>query len=178
MSKNSHSNLISGIIIIVLILGFTFIISPLQKQIAENKESLQKIETELATKKADLDNLTTLNTELPQNDLSRKALSAKAPEGLNQSELINTLNSIATKNGITLHSINFDLQGENQELKNVKTVNISASFTGLYSDLVKFLTGLESSNRAFLVKSINLQRNDNTTNSSITFNLSLEAYYQ
>src|SRR3989339_293305 len=177
MSSKSTSNLVSGIILIVLIVIFIAIINPLRNDISEIKQGLATIENEINTNQEELDNLNALNKDLPKDSVNRTKLMKVAPEGLSQSDLIKDLNDIAVKNGITLHAINFDKQGENESIKGLNTISISASFSGTYDDLTKFLQGIELSQRIITVKSINLQKEENTDKSPITFTLSLETYY-
>ncbi len=171
---NSKSNLISGIILIILIAGYTFGINPIRQENKQLKAEIEAINIEEEALKANLDNLNKLDDDLPTDEVNRKKLEALAPVGLNQSELLSSLNDIANKNGITLHAVNFDRQGEDETIKGLQKASISANFTGVYSDLLNFLNGIELSQRAFSVKAINLQRNQD----SIIFSLHIEAYYQ
>lgn len=171
---NSKSNIVSGIVLLILVAGYGLVINPMRAERQGIQSEIAVIEGQVNALQADLDNLNRLDDDLPEDSVSRQKLMSQAPEGLNQSELIKGLNNIATENGITLHAINFDRQGEDSEIKGLKKITMAASFTGVYQDLIDFLQGVEASNRAMSVKSMNLQRNG----SAITFNLNIEAYYQ
>ncbi|KKP38309.1 MAG: hypothetical protein UR28_C0018G0002 [Candidatus Peregrinibacteria bacterium GW2011_GWF2_33_10] len=178
MASKSTSNLISAIILIVIIPTFVFVLKPMLNEVNALRNEIADIQTQIDDYGKELDSLQSLNKDLPPDQVSRDKLLQLAPEGLNQSQLIQNVNDIALKNNITLHSVNFDKAGTDELASNLHKVAISASFTGEYDDLIKFLKGVEANMRAIVVKTINLQRDSGNKSNAITFNLYMEAYYQ
>lgn len=178
MASTSKSTFIGGLVVIILIFNFIFVIKPLRADINTAKADTSKIDTEIKQLQSEINKLGDVNKDLPTDEVTRSKLLVLAPEELNQSELINALTDIASKNSISLNAINFDEQGEDSEIPGLNKVSISANLTGTYDNLISFLQGIEASKRAMVVRSINVQKTDNSEKSAVMFNLYLEAYYQ
>lgn len=180
MASKSTSNLIAGISLIIIVLNFALFIKPTRAEIKEAQVEIEKNNTEKNLQIAELERLGLLNKDIPQDNVSRNKLLTLAPEGLNQSALIEGISEIAKSNGIILYSINFDQQGEDEKIKGLQKVSIQTSMSGQYANLTSFLKSIEENSRALNIKSINLQKSENQTKTgnTINFNLFLEAYYQ
>ncbi|MBL4694293.1 hypothetical protein JKY72_02890 [Candidatus Gracilibacteria bacterium] len=100
------------------------------------------------------------------------------PEGLFQDEIIRDLIVVAGDHDVNLHSVSFGKSGSARD--GIGSVQINASFDGNYSDLTKFLKGMEENGRLFRVNSISVQLSRLGVNQSqrATFSLAMEAFYQ
>lgn len=178
MASTSKSNLVGGIVVLLIIFTFAFLVRPLREDMNQLSADMLITDGEIEKLQSEISKVTEVNKDLPSDEVTRSQLLLLAPEGLNQSELINSLNEIASKNSISLNAINFDEQGSDEEIPGLQKVAISTSLTGSYNNVIAFLEGIEDSKRAIIVRTINVQKTDNSETSAVTFNLYLEAYYQ
>lgn len=177
MSKKSSPQLITAGLLMIAVLVAVFIWKPMKDEVGSLSADLITKQTELSTLQAELASLTGLEAKIPIAEVEREKLLTLVPEGLNEDALVTQLSSIAQTVGVALTSMSFSLQ--NAQTDGADTVAISVNFTGYYSSLIPLLQALETSPRLFKVSSVGVQLGDVTEAGYLmTFNVSLEAYYQ
>ena len=166
----------TGLVLISLMVG-VFFLQPLRADVESLSQTLDIQQTEYDALQAEIASFIQRETLLPQAESERQKLLAAAPVGLNQDQLIEDLYAIASQVGISLNSISFSLQ--QGEVNAANTILMSGNFTGQYDDLQTLLKALESNERLFKLESIGVQLGEVTEEGyTMTFTLSLEAYYQ
>lgn len=177
MAARSSSHFVgTGFVLIALMVG-VFFLQPLRDEVKILGETLSANQVEYDALQAEIASFVQRESALPQAESEREKLLASVPEGLNQDRIIENLDRIAGTVGISLNSISFSLQ--NSEADEANTVMISCNFTGQYDDLETLLKALEGNERLFKMESIGVQLGEvNEEGYTMTFSLSLEAYYQ
>ncbi|MFA6435620.1 MAG: GspMb/PilO family protein [Candidatus Gracilibacteria bacterium] len=177
MSKKSSPQLITAGLLVIAVLVAILIWKPMRNEVTVLSADLTARQTELATLQAELASLTGLESKIPTAEVEREKLLTLVPEGLNEDAVVKQLSAIAKTVGVALTSMSFSLQ--NAQTDGADTLSISANFTGYYNSLIPLLRALETSPRLFNVSSVGVQLGDVTESGYLmTFNVSLEAYYQ
>lgn len=177
MSKKSSPRLITAGLLVIAILVAVLIWKPMRDEVTTLSADLIAQQTELSTLQAELASLTGLESKIPTAEVERERILTLVPEGLNEDALVKQLSSIAKTVGVSLTSMSFSLQ--NAQTDGADTVTISANFVGYYNSLISLLQALETSPRLFKVSSVGVQLGEVTEAGYLmTFNVSLEAYYQ
>jgi Tfp pilus assembly protein PilO len=112
--------------------------------------------------------------------LSKDFFEIYLPTGLRDYELIAALDSILRRNGLVLPDLNFT-EGEaikipGLNLPTIKEVNFILNFKGQYQQTIGLINDLENHSRIFVVKNINLTKQENTLN-GLDVNLAISTYY-
>ncbi|MFA5843028.1 MAG: type 4a pilus biogenesis protein PilO [Candidatus Gracilibacteria bacterium] len=177
MSKKSSPQLVTAGLLVIAVLVAALIWKPMRADVTALSADLTAQQTELATSQAELASLTGLESKIPTAEVEREKLLTLVPEGLNEDALVKQLSAIAKTVGVSLTSMSFSLQ--NAQTDGANTVTISANFIGYYNSLISLLQALENSSRLFKVSSVGVQLGEVTEAGYLmTFNVSLEAYYQ
>ncbi|MFA4815036.1 MAG: type 4a pilus biogenesis protein PilO [Candidatus Gracilibacteria bacterium] len=128
--------------------------------------------SELTVLEATYENLKALSEDVAGSETTREILKTAVPSGYDQDALLLELSALASDAGFTLNAVTFsDTVSEEYG----KTITMAMSLAGTYDDLVAFLQAVEGAERLMRVTSMSIQR---TSGSAISFNLSIEAYYQ
>lgn len=172
MKAGQFSQLFSILLLFLIIVGSLLFVLPLRDTIDALKTTRAGLKNNLATLEAEYEDLAALAEEVTTSETTRQSLMTAVPSGYSQDELILELSEMSSELGFTLNAVTFS-STLSQDLGKALTVN--ANFSGTYEQLIAFLQKLETAKRLLRVLSLNVQR---TTTSEISFNLSLEAYYQ
>ncbi len=172
MKPGQFSQLFAIILLFLMILGSLLFVLPMRDEVEVLKASEASLAEELVVLESEYQSLATLAEEVSTSETTKQTLMNAVPSGYAQDELILELSEMATELGFTLNTVNFS-DTVSQEFG--KTLSISANFSGTYEQLIAFLQKLETAERLMRVLSLNVQR---TSTSDISFNISLEAYYQ
>jgi|GEM_PF-787616 Tfp pilus assembly protein PilO len=177
-SGNSKSSLVAAIILIVAVIVGAFVWQPAREQVLSLESELVDAQAGLVLLETELADLVLLDSTLPVAESERDRILEAVPNDLAQDELIRDLDDIASSVDIDLTSMTFSLQSVQGLTADV--VSISASFSGLYVDLLDLLEAIETNDRLFKVNSIGVQLGDVTDDGEqlMTFSVTLEAYYQ
>ncbi|MDX9970786.1 MAG: hypothetical protein RBS56_02665 [Candidatus Gracilibacteria bacterium] len=174
----NKKTIISLSFLLLSILGFVFLYKP----ISVGNETLMADKGDLLAKKMEIENKLTLIEEQKADiegvsDISLNVLKNAIPDKMQQDEVIRSLITISDENKVSLNSISF---GKGGSLDNeVFVLRVNAGFDGGFSDLIRFLEGLESSKRKFTVNSISVQLASLTVGGvrKANFSLSMETYF-
>lgn len=169
--KNSQSQLLSVVLLLILVLGGIFFVNPLRESVAEMKVDRDDSVSRLAQSQLSLESMKLLAEEVSAESAKADLLDA-VPVGNAQDELILEMESIAKKAGFDLNAVNFT---EGSDAEYGQKVIVAANLAGSYDDLVEFLQRVENADRLMTVDSMTVQL---TSTDSVVFNVSLSAYHQ
>jgi len=172
MAQARSSQLISILLLLLIVLGSVFFVVPLRDNIAELRGEKETEATALAELQTEYDELNALSQEISKSEATQDALQKAVPAGVGQDDLILELVDIAENSGFEARVMSFSLRTD-KDFGNA--VGVSMSLAGDYDDLIEFLQSIEGADRLMQVDSISVQL---TSTSTITFSVSLEAYYQ
>ena len=172
MKPGQFSQLFAIILLFLMILGSLLFVLPMRDEVEVLKASEASLAEELVVLESEYQSLATLAEEVSTSETTNQMLMAAVPTGFSQDDLILELSEMATELGFTLNAVNFS---DTVDQDFGKTISISANFSGTYEQLIAFLQKLETAERLMRVLSLNVQR---TSTSDVSFNISLEAYYQ
>lgn len=173
-NESSHNTriIIALIMIIVSVAGIFLLLIPKKTEFDENTTNLAQKQAELSRLKSQLVSFQEVETSFEGSEVTRKDILNFIPEKINQDDIINALSEIASDNQVSINSLSFGT-GAERDL-DVQVVTINLNVTGMHSNLIKFLEGIEGSGRKFRVNTISLQiLSSGLENMSIT----LEAFY-
>ncbi len=174
----NKKTIISLIFLLLSILGFVFFYKP----ISSGNELLSADKNDLTVKLVEMKNKLTLIEEQKAglssvSDISLNVLKNAIPEKMQQDEVIRNLITISEENKVSLNSISFGKGGSMDD--EVFVLRVNAGFEGGFSDLIRFLEGLESNKRKFTVNSISVQLASLTVGGvrKANFSLAMETYF-
>lgn len=172
MAQARSSQLISILLLLLIVLGSVFFVVPLRDNIAELRADKATDAEVLVLLQTEYDSLNALSEEISKSEATQEALKKAVPAGVDQDDLILELVDIAESAGFEARVMSFSLRTD-KDYGNA--VGVSMSLAGDYDDLIEFLQLIEGADRLMQVDSISVQL---TSTSTITFSVSLEAYYQ
>ncbi len=174
----NKKTIISLSFLLLSILGFVFLYKP----ISSGNELISADKNDLLAKTVEMKNKLTLIEEQKAglsgvSDISLNVLKNAIPEKMQQDEVIRNLITISEENRVSLNSISFGKGGSMDD--EVFVLRVNAGFEGGFSDLIRFLEGLESNKRKFTVNSISVQLASLTVGGvrKANFSLSMETYF-
>lgn len=165
-----------GLLILALIVG-VFILQPVRSNVADLSAQLVSEQSDFELLQAELAHLQSMEANLPVAEVERARILGAVPVGFNQDNLVNELDELADGLDVDLNAMSFSEQASDSS---AQTVNITASFTGRYSDLLSLFDALEKNPRLLKVSSIGVQLSDVNEEGEqlMNFGVTLEAYYQ
>lgn len=172
MKSNSFSQLVSIVLLFLIILGSVIFVLPMRDKITAAEVTEATLMSELAVLEATYEDLKTLSEDVAGSETTREMLKTAVPVGYDQDTLLLELSELASDGGFTLNAVTFS-DTVSEEYGN--TITMATNLTGTYDDLVAFLQAVEGAERLMRVTNMSIQR---TSSSAISFNLSIEAYYQ
>ena len=172
MKAGQFSQLFAILLLFLMILGSVLFVFPMRGDVETLQVTEATLAEELVALETEYESLAALAEDVSTSEITKQSLMAAVPSGYAQDDLILELSDMASELGFPLNAVNFS-DTVSQEFGN--TITISASFSGTYEQLIAFLQKLETADRLLRVLSLNVQR---TSTSDISFNISLEAYYQ
>lgn len=170
--KKIHSGFVGSLFVIALVVLFFFYTRPTQNQINSLRETVNQLQTEVQdlTKKGGGEIEVTTVSEVEQKELVNVI-----PQTLEEDIIVSDLNRILKTAEVSFNALTFSLQRN----ADIPTVNISGSFQGGSSNIIKFLKMLESNPRKFVVRNTGVSRT--TTKEGlevVNLNLSFQAFYR
>ncbi|MFA5792639.1 MAG: type 4a pilus biogenesis protein PilO [Candidatus Gracilibacteria bacterium] len=172
MKPGQSSQLVSIILLLLVLVGTFVFVLPLRAKVLELKVQRSLATEELSVLDAEYNSLSALSLEVAKSDATKQALLSAVPVGTAQDELILELSKIANESGFDLNAVNFS-EGVDENYGKFLTTTLNVSGGG--DKLIAFLQQIESAQRLMRVKSMSLQK---TSEKAVSFNLSIEAYYQ
>lgn len=164
--------------LLVSIFAFVFLYKP----ISSGNDRLLTDKYDLDAKILDLKNKLTLVEEQKAglssvSDISLNFLKNAIPEKMQQDEVIRSLITISEENKVSLNSISFGKGGSMDD--EVFVLRVNAGFEGGFTDLIRFLEGLENNKRKFTVNSVSVQLASLTVGGvrKANFSLAMETYF-
>ena len=149
-----------------------FFVLPTRDDITALKVQKETSAGELSVLDSEYNELTNLSNEVAKSEAAKVALLDALPVGTAQDSMILELTDLAEASGFALNAISFT-EGSDEAFGKTLTANVNVS--GEYKKVISLLSGIESAKRLMRVKSIGIQR---TSETGISANLSIEAYYQ
>ncbi len=178
--NNTKTQSVMGLLLIVVsILLFVFLIRPYAVQVEEKTVKVEKRENDVMVKQNRLTSLNQENAELELvSDVSISLVEKAIPNTMNQDEVIQNITDIAEENSVELNSISFGKGAVSED--GISILRVNSSFEGGFGDLIRFLEGIESADREFLVNSISVQLSSLEVGGvrRANFSLSMETFYQ
>jgi type IV pilus assembly protein PilO len=163
--------ILAGVIVLMTAANWYFMVDPMQTQITQRQGQLRQLEDELIQKQSIANNLAQFKHE--KEILERRLAQAltELPNEANIDDLIRSLAEIATKSGLTLNTI--DPQVE-QRQSFYASIPIVMSVTGNYHEIGVFLDSLSKLARIVNVTNIKMST-PRTTNEKLVVNASYVA---
>lgn len=172
MQKNQISQLLSVLLLLLIVVAVMVFVWPMRGTIDDLRAERDSLSEQLQAVQVEYDTLVSLSNDVSSSETARDELLKAVPEGFSQDELILELSKLASAAGFHLNAMNFS-ESVNQDYGQMVTV--AANLSGDYSNLIKFLQKLETSERLMRVTSISVQL---TSTQDVVFNLNIEAYHQ
>lgn len=170
--KQQVSQALAILLLLLMILGSVLFVLPLREKTKAQQVALDSLNTEVASLEQDYESLSALSQEVSSSEATRQALMTAVPTGSSQDTLILDLSKMIGDLGFTLNAMNFS-SSVDEEFGHV--LSITTNVSGSADKLVSLLQKLEASQRLLRVTSLNVQRTGQT---SVAFNIHMEAYYQ
>lgn len=171
MNKQA-TQLVSVLLLVLAVVLLLVFVLPMRGDNEGLRAQRDQGAADLQVLEADLQELISLSEQVAGSEAVRMELLRAVPKGVLQDELLVELSELAEESGFTMNAVNFTLPASQSD---AQTVQIAANLSGSYEDLDGFLQDIESASRLMQVRSMNVQR---TTNATVNFNLTIEAYYQ
>ncbi|MDD3225041.1 MAG: type 4a pilus biogenesis protein PilO [Clostridium sp.] len=189
LSKKEKIEVFALGIILILIIYFEFVVSPILKINSNYKDEIN----DLNNKYTDMINMENSNKQFVRNinklsDKYKKS-SIGLPVGVKDAEIENSINTLCSKNNLKFNDISFNepmeytgktttmaQNGNNSQpnnnngpKKNIKAGTVMeiptvVTVSGSYGDIVKFISSLEKDNRIFTVIEFTVSDGDNGGN--------------
>lgn len=170
--KNQVSQLVSILLLLLILVGSLLFVLPLHDKITALESTKETLAGELQGLEARYQELASFSEEVTASEATKNALKNAVPSGYDQEDLILELSAMAEDLKFTLNALSFS---DSVDADFGPTLTVTANFDGSYDDLVAFLQKIEAADRLMRVTSMNVQH---TSTSAVTFNLTIEAYYQ
>lgn len=182
MAHRSSAHLLSFVLILFVILGVLFYVSPRRTDLDTLHATIDGQNAQIASLQVEVDRLTALQTSVAVDSQEAQTLTAAIPTGFNEDAVLQTIHDLATQNALSLHAVSFSTGSVKDS---ITTFAITASLSGNYDALAKFLKDLEGTDRQYTVRniSVSLTPSDTTdedqSNDVMTtaFSLTINAYY-
>ncbi len=175
---NDSRPMIAGLLLASVLLGALFYVRPLWDEVTQlslgrdekisTRDGIQNKINELMMLQQNLD---------LQSEVSLQTNLNAIPVGFEEDKLILHINALADESGVFMNGISFSIPSAVQPGE-IGKVGINFSLTGSEGDLMTFLKKIESSSRKIVVKTIAVQLGATDIGNRISFNLSLETYFQ
>ncbi len=180
LNETSKIKSVVGVLLILMsLLVFVFLIRPFALDVDETTEQVEKRENDVSIRQ---DRLTFLNAENAaleiETDVSKSLVEKAIPNTMNQDDVIQNITDIAEENTVELNSISFGKGAKSED--GISILRVNASFEGGFGDLIRFLEGVESADREYVINSISVQLASLEVGGvrRANFSLSMETFYQ
>jgi len=186
MIRSTGAYWIIGLISLVLfILINIFVAKPVIKDIFSNNKKLSDAKTELSEIDSQKNVLIKLQKEKSELDLMNEKMNAFLPKKLNDSDFVTQISALSSQNNLSLTVIDLKNSSKNTPAnESAKTTtskttavkqeiiqqnNFSITEVGVFTDLLKFVQGMEVMSRLNTFKTFSLSLNaDNTLSTKIS----------
>lgn len=172
MKNYQISQLVSIILLLFLILGGVFFVSPMRGKTVELSVQRDAASVDLQGLQSQYETLAALAAQVSASSVTKSKLLTAVPVGTAQDKLLDELTKMADELDIGMNSISFS---ESLDSDFGNYLNISANFQGSYDQLIAFLQKIENASRLLRVTALSVQL---TSTTDAVFTLSMEAYYQ
>lgn len=172
MRQGQSLQLISIVCILFIAIGAVLFVLPMRTSITNLKAQKETANLSLASLDDEYAKLSALSTEVAKSESVKQALLEAIPVSSAQDSLILELSKIAEDSGFDLNSVNFS---DSTKDGGGSVLSANANLAGSYDNLFAFLQKVETAKRLMRVQSISLQR---TSSEGVSFNISIDAYYQ
>ncbi len=161
------------ILALLIIIIYNFWISPARLELEQQQQNFERIDQEL--KELNLIDIDSSQTQL--SSLDKEILDQAIPSGINQDQVIVLLDELLKKHNV-FDNTGFNFQKSAADTKNqIKLLSISLSGKINLQKLPAFLKELESHQRFFYLKSLNLSVENIEELEVANFSISLESYF-
>lgn len=172
MKNNQLSQLVSIVLLLFMILGGVFFVSPMRDNVASLTVQQEAASTELQGLQSQYEELAALAAKVSESEATKNKLLASVPVGMAQDKILDELTKITADLKIDMNSISF---GKSSDKDFGNYLNISANFKGTYAQLISFLQKVENAERLMRITTLSVQL---TSTTDAVFTMGLEAYYQ
>jgi Tfp pilus assembly protein PilO len=175
------------LLLIVIFLGYWFLVSPKKVEVAAQNSQLDAMKTQEADLAKNLDTLKLLATELQNHTAQTKQLDEALPLTGNAMEMQMLLENLAQGAGVTVTDIGVVSKGDSVVAGNVKLLNnpygvkrslqklqASVSVTGNFDNLEAFMRKLESNGRVLDLASFEISP---AADSLLQLRVFIDSYY-
>lgn len=174
----NKKTIIGLIMILVSVLLYVFIYQPISGSNGLLAVDVADLNSKILQSQNNLSMLEEQKDELDlTTDTAMFSLKNAIPLEMQQDMVIRDLISVSDANKISLNSISFGKGGVGEE--GVAVLRVVAGFEGGFTDLIRFLEGLESNKRKFTVNSVSVQLASLTVGGirKANFSLAMETYF-
>lgn len=171
--------LIGVLLVLISLAGYVFITRGISSDLEVIKVDISTKESEAVDLQGKIDAYKQAEENLDlSTEVERLEILKTVPTEMQQDEVIRDLVDIAETYDTNLHSLSFSKGDSGKE--GVSVLRINASMEGNYTDLTRFLQGIEENARMLRVNSISVQISvlDVSEIKRATFTLSMEAFFQ
>lgn len=171
--KGFNDNRIVLVIACIVILVFILLVIKNINTLNNFTEEISNQNAEYKTNKAELDELQNLLLKKPELEQAQGILQNQIPQGLQEYDIIEYINSVAVDNGASLFDIRLDANKLKGDSNKIKEMPVSLILKGPYTSLAEFINDLSSGRRLFRIDKIQLQGEegpDGIVNASVSAN--------
>lgn len=170
--RKIHGGLVGTVFLISALLVFMFHTRTAQQKLAELKARQHALTQEVNALSGEKSKLTPRGT---LTEVEQKDLAFAIPERLEQDVIVGDLNRMSKTANVSFNSLSFTLQ-KNED---IPSVNISASFVGLESEIIRFLKLVETNPRKFIIQDAGVTRIKSSAGLDLlNLNITLKAFYR
>ncbi len=176
-SSNKATALINLVLLVGILAAIFYWTLPVFQQAGTLKANLTAKEQEKTDLEKRIQEVQKIQLEQANSsEVAQQTELNAIPNELNQSQIINDLNALASKNAVNINSISFSIPVQSKE--QVKKATINLTLSAAPRDLLTFLRGIENNSRKILVKTITVQVGQASEVERVNFNISMETYFQ
>ena len=172
MKNNQFSQLVSIVLLLFMILGGVFFVSPMKDNVGTLTTQKDAAAIELQGLQSQYEELAALAAKVSESEATKTKLLRSVPVGTAQDALLDEMTKISEDLKIDMNSISF---GKSSDEDFGNFLSVTATFNGSYAQLISFLQKIENAERLMRITTLSVQL---TSTTDAVFNLGLEAYYQ
>lgn len=172
INSSSGGTILALVLLVVMVIGTFMFLLPKREDLKDGNTVLTQKQVELKGLKNKLSQVEALEKSFEGSEVTLMDTLNLIPETTEQGEVIKTFATITDDHEISMNSLSFGLGSSADTDVNVLTVN--TNLAGSHKNLLDFLEDLEQSSRKYVVKSLSVQKLQNTLEN---MTLTVEAYY-
>lgn len=148
-----NTGLVATLIAAAAALIFIFHTAPANRELAELKNTLAALQTEISALRGSAEGADGGNGALGSSEVERRELANAIPELLSQDTIIADLNRIAKSSDVSFNALSFS-----REPGDRPKVTISGGFRGTPGAITRFLKMIETNPRKLVIREAGLSR--------------------